>query len=128
MRPSALREVTAPPLRPETGLVAVLGALGPADLDALLAGRRTGGRAVLLDTATWRNAAQRDPATRDPTQRGSPHRDPAQRDAAGRSAEVATAASTLRRAGWQVALATAGSSAATVWAELTRTDPRAVVR
>jgi uncharacterized protein (DUF58 family) len=106
VRPSAQRELTGLPGRPETGLIAVLGALGPGDLEVLVAGRAGGGLAVLLDAATWAPAGGTAP-------------DPA---------DVPAAASALRRAGWLVAVAAAGASPAVVWAELTRTDRAAGVR
>jgi uncharacterized protein (DUF58 family) len=105
VRPSAQRELTGLPGLPETGLIAVLGALGPGDLEVLIAGRAGGGLAVLLDAATWAPAGGTAP-------------DPA---------DVPAAASALRRAGWLVAVAAAGASPAAVWAQLTRTDRAAGV-
>jgi hypothetical protein len=83
----------------------VLGALGPGDLEVLIAGRAGGGLAVLLDAATWAPAGGTAP-------------DPA---------DVPAAASELRCAGWPVAVAAAGASPAAVWAQLTRTDRAAGV-
>jgi uncharacterized protein (DUF58 family) len=49
LRPSARQDLAGPARRPAAGLIAVLGTLGPGDLDALLAHRATGGHAVLLE-------------------------------------------------------------------------------
>ncbi|WP_214368508.1 DUF58 domain-containing protein [Pseudonocardia sp. H11422] len=95
LRPSARPGLGGPPLAAGGDLVAVLGALGPGELEGLLARRPDGGHAVLLDAAGW--------------------------DPAGRSAapDPAPAAATLRRAGWQVAVATAGMAPDRVWDHLT---------
>jgi uncharacterized protein (DUF58 family) len=98
LRPSARTDLGGPALDTGGALLAVLGEVAPGQLEALLArraGQHTGGHAVLLDTATW---------------------DPATRSAAAPVAPVATA---LRRAGWHVAVATAGSAPDRVWDELT---------
>ncbi len=104
VRPSARRDLAAPRLSPNTDLIAVLGAPGPGDLDALLAHQATGGLAVLLDTPGW------DPAARPPTGHGP-----------GPGVDHAL---TLRRSGWRVAVAGTGSTAATVWDELIRAASR----
>lgn len=93
LRPSARADLTGPPLRTGTDVLAVLGAVGPDQIDALLARRSVGGHAVLLDTATW--------------------------DPVGGPSGVATTAATLRRAGWHVTVATAGATPDQVWDDLT---------
>jgi uncharacterized protein (DUF58 family) len=97
LRPSARRDLGGPELRAGAGLLAVLGAIGPAGLPELLARRPGGGHAVLLDTATW-----------DPT-----------RATGGVEGGVEAAASTLRGAGWRVVVARSGTGPDAVWAELT---------
>ncbi|HYH32781.1 MAG TPA: DUF58 domain-containing protein [Pseudonocardia sp.] len=97
LRPSARTDLAGPELTSGTDVLAVLGALGPGQVEALVARRTGGGHAVLLDTATW------DPATRDGVRGGS--------TAAGHAAA-------LRRAGWHVTVATAGTSPARVWDDL----------
>jgi uncharacterized protein (DUF58 family) len=96
LRPSARTDLAGPEFASGTDVLAVLGALGPGQVDTLLGRRTRGGYAVLLDTATW------DPAGGDGTTAGN----------------AAGAASALRRAGWHVAVATAGSSPAGVWDDL----------
>jgi hypothetical protein len=93
LRPSARADLTGPDLPAGTDLIAVLGALSTDDRDRLVRRRPTGGYAVLLDTATW------DPANRRPG-----------------SADLT--ASALRRAGWTVAVATAGMSPDRIWEAL----------
>ena len=61
VRPSAQYELTGP--APGTGLIAVLGALSPDELDTLLA-RGGGGLAVLLDVPTWARAPEPGPDPR----------------------------------------------------------------
>jgi hypothetical protein len=73
-------------------VLAVLGALGPGHVEALCARHPAGGHAVLCDTATW--------------------------DPAGGRSGVAKSAAALRRAGWHVAVATAGADPARVWDQL----------
>ena len=93
LRPSARADLTGPPLRTGTDLLAVLGAVGPGQVDALLARRSVGGHAVLLDTASW--------------------------DPVGGPSGAATTAATLRRAGWHVTVAAAGATPDQVWDDLT---------
>jgi uncharacterized protein (DUF58 family) len=97
LRPSTTSDLAGPALRESGGLLAVLGAVGPADVDALVARRPGVGVAVLLDTATWGPAAE------------------------GRPGVVGAAAAALRRAGWQAVVATAASRPEQVWDELTAT-------
>ncbi len=101
LRPSARTDLGGPELNSGTDVLAVLGALGPGQLQALLARRSGGGHAVLLDTATW------DPATRDPAGADGPA-----------TGNAAASAAALRRAGWHVTVATAGASPARVWDDL----------
>jgi uncharacterized protein (DUF58 family) len=96
LRPSARTDLTGPDLTTGTDVLAVLGALGPGQVEALLARSSGIGHAVLLDTTTW---------------------DPASTSARGRGSAAGHAAA-LRRAGWQVAVATAGASPARVWDDL----------
>jgi uncharacterized protein (DUF58 family) len=94
LRPSARTDLSGQDLAAGTDVLAVLGALGPGQVEALLARSSGAGHAVLLDTTTW------DPA-------------------AGRTRGAAAAhASALRRAGWHVTVATAGTSPARVWDDL----------
>lgn len=95
LRPSAVGDLAGPAMRESGGLLAVLGAVAPADVDALVARRPGVGVAVLLDTATWGPAAE------------------------GRAGMVGAAAVALRRAGWQAVLATVASRPEQVWDELT---------
>ena len=53
LRPSARADLTGPAVRTGTDLLAVLGAVGPGELDAPAGPAAGGGHAVLLDTATW---------------------------------------------------------------------------
>ncbi|OZM76341.1 DUF58 domain-containing protein [Pseudonocardia sp. MH-G8] len=96
LRPSARTDLAGPDLTTGTDVLAVLGALGPGQVEALLARSSGIGHAVLLDTTTW---------------------DPASASARGRGSAAGHAAA-LRRAGWQVAVATAGASPARVWDDL----------
>lgn len=89
LRPSARVDLAGPDLPAGADVIAVLGAVGPAGLDALLA-RSRGGHAVLLDTATW------DPAD-------------------GQAGSADSAAAALRRAGWTVAVARAGTTPDRAW-------------
>ena len=73
-------------------MLAVLGTIGPGQVEGLLARRPTGGHAVLLDTAGW--------------------------DPAGRRGTAAGTAATLRHAGWRVTVATAGSTPERIWDDL----------
>ncbi len=98
MRPSARRRPHRPRARRAgRDVVAVLGRgrAGRAGGASWPAAPR-GGHAVLLDTATWEPARPRRHAGR-----------------------VAPAAAALRRAGWQVAVADAGTTPDRVWDELT---------
>ena len=88
LRPSARTELTAAAAEPGGDLLAVLGAVGPDDLELLLA-RPAGGHAVLLDVSTWAGARP------DPT--------------------VAAHAETLRRGGWHVTAAAHGTDVERVW-------------
>jgi uncharacterized protein (DUF58 family) len=126
LRPSAQRDLAGPQLHPSTDLFAVLGALGPGDLEGLLARRSTGGHAVLVDPAGW-DAAGWDAARSDAGGSGTGHRDGAGRGPAGRDPAaapertpdtVAGQAAALRRAGWRVAIIRAGATPETVWADL----------
>jgi uncharacterized protein (DUF58 family) len=92
LRPAARTDLAGPELSSGTDVLAILGALGPGQVEALLARRTGGGHAVLLDTSTW------DPA-RGPSR-------------------AAGDAAALRRAGWHVTVATAGSSPARAWDDL----------
>ncbi|OLT20098.1 hypothetical protein BJF78_35840 [Pseudonocardia sp. CNS-139] len=94
LRPSARTDLGGPELASGTDVLAVLGALGPGQVEALIARRAGGGHAILLDTATW------DPA------RG------AGRNGGGSAAGPAAA---LRRAGWHVTIASSGVTPARVW-------------
>ncbi len=94
LRPSARADLAGPEIARSTDLLAVLGAVGPGELEALVARRVTGGHAVLLDVATW------DPAGTD-----------------GGTASGTAAA--LRRAGWHITVASAGTSPDRVWDALT---------
>jgi uncharacterized protein (DUF58 family) len=97
LRPSARPDLAGPQLRSGTDVLAVLGALGPGQAEALIGRRSGGGNAVLLDTTTW------DPAI-------------GAREAGGGTA--AANAAILRRGGWHVTVATAGSSPEQVWNDL----------
>lgn len=99
LRPSARRDLAGPALRSDSDVVAVLGALGPDQVDELLARRTAGGRAVLLDVASWDRAGS--------TARPESH-----------PGGVAGVAVALRRAGWQVAVAGAGATPDRVWDDL----------
>jgi uncharacterized protein (DUF58 family) len=102
LRPSARTDLGGPELTAGHEVLAVLGALGPGHVEALCARHPAGGHAVLCDTATW------DPA-------------------GGRSAAAESAAA-LRRAGWHVAVATAGVDPARVWDQLVAGAEPDVVR
>jgi uncharacterized protein (DUF58 family) len=92
LRPSARTDLAGPELAVGTDVLAVLGALGPGQVETLVSRHPGGGHAVLLDTATW--------------------------DPAGAGSGAAGNAVALRRAGWHVTVATASSSPARVWDEL----------
>jgi uncharacterized protein (DUF58 family) len=94
LRPSARADLAGPEISRSTDVLAVLGVVGPTELEALLARRATGGHAVLLDVSTW------DPARSGP-------------------GVAAAAAAALRRAGWHVAIAAAGTGPDQVWDALT---------
>jgi uncharacterized protein (DUF58 family) len=102
LRPSARTDLGGAELTAGTEVLAVLGALGPGQVDALLARWSSPGHAVLLDTATW------DPSRRDPAGRGG----------AGMSGGAAANATALRRAGWRVTIAGASMTPARVWDDL----------
>ncbi|WP_300010771.1 DUF58 domain-containing protein [Pseudonocardia sp.] len=93
LRPAARSELTGPPLTGD--VLAVLGTLGPGQVEALTARLPGGAHAVLLDAATWA-----------PRQARS-------------SSDVA--ASGLRRAGWRVTVARAGTPPDRVWDDLVAT-------
>jgi uncharacterized protein (DUF58 family) len=97
LRPSARTDLTGPELHQGTDVLAIVGAIGPGQLEGLLARRTTGGHAILLNTGSW------DPATR-----GTPQANTA-----------AGSAAALRRAGWHVAVAGAGSTVDRAWTDLT---------
>lgn len=90
LRPAARSDLDGPELSGD--VLAVLGALGSGDLDALLARQPGGGHAVLLDVAGWAPG--------------------------GRGPDVAATAGALRSAGWRVAVAAAGVSPDRAWDEL----------
>jgi uncharacterized protein (DUF58 family) len=92
LRPSARTDLAGPELSSGTDALAILGALAPGQVEALLARCTGGGHAVLLDTGTW---------------------DPAR----GNSGAAGNAAA-LRRAGWHVTVATAASTPARAWDDL----------
>ena len=94
LRPSARADLAGPEISRDSDVLAVLGAVGPGELEALVARRTTGGHAVVLDVATW------DPAGADD----------------GAAAGVAAA---LRRAGWRVTVAAAGRDPEHAWDALT---------
>ena len=87
-----------PEIHARADVIAVLGDLGPGQVEALLGRRATAGHAVLLDTASW-----------------DPSRAPS---------HATTSAATLRRAGWHVTVATAGTEPDVVWAHLTAVATR----
>jgi uncharacterized protein (DUF58 family) len=93
LRPSARTDLGGPELRSATDVLAVLGAIGPGQLESLLARHAGGGHAVLLDTATW--------------------------DAAGGPDGAAGNAAALRRAGWHVTVASARTTPDRAWDDLT---------
>jgi uncharacterized protein (DUF58 family) len=92
LRPSARTDLGGPELTAGSEVLAVLGALGPGQVEALCTRHPAGGHAVLCDTATW--------------------------DPAGGRSTAAGHASALRRAGWHVAVATATVDPARVWDQL----------
>jgi hypothetical protein len=92
LRPSARTDLSGPELTAGAEVLAVLGALGPGQVEALCTRHPAGGHAVLCDTATW--------------------------DPAGGRSGAAESASALRRAGWHVAVATAAVDPAQVWDQL----------
>ena len=97
LRPSARPDLGGPELRSGTDVLAVLGALAPGQVEALLGRRTGGGNAVLLDTTTW---------------------DPALRGRRGGGGDTAANAAALRRAGWHVTVAVAGSTPDRVWNDM----------
>jgi len=117
LRPSAWTDLTGPELRRGTDVLAVLGALGPGQIEGLLARRPTGGHAVLLDVVTW------DPGDGPGTQRravaGRPAHDLPDSAASTADSTADSTAAMLRRAGWRVAVARATSTPDRVWDELT---------
>jgi uncharacterized protein (DUF58 family) len=92
LRPSARTDLSGPELHSGTDVLAVLGDLGPGQVEALISRRSGGGHAVVLDTATW--------------------------DPAGGTSRAAGNTAALRRAGWHVTVAAATSSPARVWDDL----------
>ena len=92
LRPSARTDLGGPELTAGHEVLAVLGALGPGHVEALCARHPAGGHAVLCDITTW--------------------------DPAGGRSGAAESAAALRRAGWHVAVATAGVDPARVWDQL----------
>ena len=101
LRPSTTSDLAGPALCESGGLLAVLGAVGPADVDALVA----------VDPA-WGSPCCSTPRRGAPPRRAAP-------------GVVAAAAAALRRVGWLAVVATAASRPEQVWDELTAT---AVVR
>ena len=91
LRPAARTDLAGPDLPGD--VVAVLGALDATALDALLTRAPGAGHAVLLDVAGWAPRGGAAPST-------------------------AAAADALRRAGWNVAVARAGSTPDRAWADL----------
>jgi uncharacterized protein (DUF58 family) len=104
LRPSARTDLAGSALGTGSDLIAVLGAVEGSRVESLLARRPTPGHAVLLDTATW-----------DPSQ--------------ARPGSADAAATALRRAGWSVAIAQAGTTPDRVWTNLVvaRASAQAVV-
>lgn len=101
LRASARRELVALPTRRDGALLAVFGALGPAELRLLLA-HGAPGHAVLLDTASWEPSGGQVSGAADAVPLTDAH------------------AATLRRAGWHVVVAAAGDRPDAVWSELVR--------
>jgi hypothetical protein len=95
LRPSARTDLAGPDLAAGADVLAVLGEVGPGQLESLQARRPGGGYAILLDTTTW---------------------DPAGKIGTGPGAQAGAAA--LRRLGWGVAVATAGTVPSRAWDEL----------
>ncbi len=95
LRPSARSDLGGAELAPSADALAVLGDLGPGQLESLQARRPGGGYAILLDTTTW---------------------DPAGKAPAGTGAHATAAA--LRRVGWGVVVATASTTPERAWDEL----------
>ncbi|MCO1655882.1 DUF58 domain-containing protein [Pseudonocardia humida] len=95
LRSSARADLGGPELSANADVLAVLGELGPGQLESLQARRPGGGYAVLLDTATW---------------------DAAGKAGSGPGAQATAAA--LRGAGWGVVVATASTSPVRAWDEL----------
>jgi uncharacterized protein (DUF58 family) len=95
LRASARADLGGPEITPGADVVAVLGEIGPGELETLQARRPGGGYAVLLDTATWARAGS------------------------GRDGSRATAnAAALQRLGWNVTVATARTAPDRAWDEL----------
>ncbi|WP_232662207.1 DUF58 domain-containing protein [Pseudonocardia sp. TRM90224] len=92
LRPSARTDLAGPELALGNDVLAVLGMVGPGQIEALLARRTAPGHAVLLDTSTW--------------------------DPAGADSRAGATAAMLRGAGWRVAVATARSTPERVWDDL----------
>lgn len=100
LRPSARADLAGAQITPGSDVLAVLGDIGPGQLEALQARRPGGGHAILLDTGAWEKAK-----------------------GAGSSAE--TNAAVLRRTGWKVAVATPRTPPERAWDDLiagSRTD------
>lgn len=103
LRPSATAGLGAggapePGTAPSDGVLAVLGASGPADVTALVAAWPRGGHAVLVDVEGWVGSG---------TGPGGA--------APGRAAVAAATA--LRRAGWQATVVAAGTPVQRAWAD-----------
>ncbi|MEJ3658942.1 DUF58 domain-containing protein [Actinomycetes bacterium KLBMP 9759] len=92
LRPSARTDLAGPELALGNDVLAVLGMVGPGQIEGLLARRTAPGHAVLLDTSTW--------------------------DPAGADSRAGATAAMLRGAGWRVAVATARSTPERVWDDL----------
>lgn len=90
LRPAARADLSGPPLGGD--VLAVLGALGPGGVEALVSRVPSGGHAVLLDVETW--------------ERG------------GAPGSVRASASALVSAGWHVTVVPAGTAPDRVWDQL----------
>ncbi|MCW0214196.1 MAG: DUF58 domain-containing protein [Pseudonocardia sp.] len=98
LRPVSTTSLAGPPLATADDAIAILGALAPGDAEVLAERRPSGGYAILLDVATW--------------DRGRSSPVPA---ATSTSAGAESSAAALRRLGWHVTVATAGTSVERVW-------------
>ena len=93
LRPAARTDLSGPPLTGD--VLAVLGALGPGGVEALVTRVPSGGHAVLLDVDSWERS----------TTPGS----------------AGAAARSLRSAGWHVSVVTEGTGPDRVWDDLVTT-------